>query len=252
MANQCSRAASFLIPGFISLFLFSMLFLNGCASSDVSRETASNIDMGVQNAKNLADSTADGDIADSYQNANQATKGALLAGTAGAITGTMASGVGTIAGLAVGAVLGASYGSYIDANSSLLDKLINRGANVIVLGDQVLVVIPSARLFNPMTSDIKPQAYSTLDLLAIYINSYEKTLVKVGAYTNKLGSERVNLALSDQQAKNVAKYLVRAGVDARVLYAEGYGSAHLVTKNALEWDKGDNYRIEVTLEKLNT
>jgi OOP family OmpA-OmpF porin len=126
----------------------------------------------------------------------------------------------------------------------------NRGANIVVLGDQVMIVIPSARLFNPMTSDLKTQAYSTLDLLAEYINGYSKILVKVGAYTNKIGSEHVNLAMSEQQAKNVAKYLSRTGVDARVLYAAGYGSSHLVAKNALEWDQSDNYRIEVTLEKL--
>jgi outer membrane protein OmpA-like peptidoglycan-associated protein len=236
--------------GILGLLLLFPLFLFGCASSDVSREAASNIDMGVQNAKKLADGMADGDVPESYQNANQAAKGALVAGSAGAVTGLMASGVGIIPGAAVGALMGASYGSYIDSESSLQDKLMNRGANIVVLGDQVMVVIPSARLFNPMTSDIKTQAYSTLDLLAQYINSYTKVMVKISAYTNKLGSERVSLAMSDQQAKNVSKYLERSGVDARVLYAAGYGGTHLVAQNSLEWDQSDNYRIEITLEKI--
>jgi hypothetical protein len=88
---------------FCLLCLFPF-FLSGCASSDVSREAASNVDMGVQNAKNLADGMADGDMPESYQNANQATKGAIVAGGAGAATGLMASGIGLLPGAAVGAV----------------------------------------------------------------------------------------------------------------------------------------------------
>lgn len=231
-------------------FFLSVSVLHGCASSDVQRDAASNIDLGVQNAKNLGSSAANGDIADTYQNASQATKGGLMGGAVGAATGAMSGAVGFLPGAAAGAILGASYGSYIDASTTLADRLDNRGANVIVLGDQILIVIPSARIFNAMSASIKPTAYSTLDLIAEYINGYTKMLVKISAYTNDLGSKRVNLALSNQQAQSVAKYFTASGVDARVLYAAGYGGTRLVDKNALEWDKSDNYRIEITLEKL--
>jgi outer membrane protein OmpA-like peptidoglycan-associated protein len=234
----------------IVVTLLSLLLIVSCASSEVSRDAASNVDMGVKNAKNMADGMSSGDIADSYQNSSQAAKGAIIGGSAGAVTGSMASGIGGIAGAVVGAVMGASYGSYIDSNASLQDQLINRGANIIVLGDQVLVVIPSARIFAPYTSNIKPSAYSTLDNLADYINKYDKTLVKISAYTNKFGSKDSDLALSQQQANNVSKYLTRSGVDARVRFAEGYGATHFVSNVDSEWGEGDNYRIEITLEKL--
>lgn len=237
--------------GFFSLIFFLAAMLGGCASSDVSREAASNVDMGVQNAKNLVNGMGDGNVADSYQNSKQGTRGAILLGSAGAITGGLISGVGALAGGALGAIMGMSYGDYIEANSTLQDKLINRGANIIVLGDQVLIVIPSARLFGHMNSTIKPAAYSTLNLLAEYINNFNKILVKVGGYTGTVGDESINLALSKQQADKVVRYLMQAGVDARVLYAEGYGSSHLVSSEKLEWGVGDNYRIEVTLEKLD-
>lgn len=226
------------------------LFITGCASSDVSRDVTSNIDMGVQNAKNLVDGTTSGSVADSYQNASQRAKGAMVGGAAGAVTGSVASGVGAIPGAAVGALLGASYGGYIDHNVSLEDQLRNRGANIIILGDQILIVLPSARLFEPMTPKIKTDAYSTLALAAKYINSYTSMLVKVSAHTNALGSNDVNMSLSQAQADSVAKVLQASGVNSRVLYASGYGGTHLVERNSWVWDGSDNYRIEIALEKL--
>lgn len=226
------------------------MLVTGCASSNVTRDVTSNIDMGVDNAKNLVDGATTGSVADSYQNASQRAKGAMVGGAAGAVTGSMASGVGAVPGAVVGAVVGASYGGYIDKNVSLEDQLRNRGANIIVLGDQILIVLPSARLFESMTSKIKPDAYSTLELTAKYINSYTKMLVKVSAHTNALGSKDVNMSLSQAQAESVSKVLQASGVNARVLYAMGYGGTHLVEKNSWVWDGSDNYRIEIALEKL--
>ena len=253
MENQVITKAGILfkkgIFQLLSLFIIFSSVLSGCASSDVSRDASSNVDVGVQNAKNLYGDAMNGDVSDSYQNASQAAKGAMLGGAAGAATGALSSGLGVIPGAATGAILGAAYGSYIDTNVSLQDKLENRGANIIVLGDQILIVVPSARLFNPMTATLKPQAYSTLYKVAQYINSYTKMLVKVTAYTDDSGTSSIDLALSKQQAERVAKVLLASGIDARVLYAVGAGGTRLVTKNSMDWDS-DNYRIEITLEKL--
>ncbi|VVC76689.1 putative lipoprotein YiaD [Aquicella siphonis] len=235
---------------FFSILAMSSLVLCGCASSNVSRDVTSNIDDGVDNARNLIDGTTGGNVADSYQNASQRAKGAMLGGAAGGVTGAMSSAIGIVPGAVVGAVLGASYGGYIDNNASVEDQLQNRGATVVVLGDQILIVLPSARIFNPMSSKIKPDAYSTLNLVSKYINSYTKMLVKVAAYTGAFGSNDVNLSLSQEQAESVAKYLSAAGVNARVLYATGYGGTHLVQRNSNTWDGNENYRIEITLEKL--
>jgi outer membrane protein OmpA-like peptidoglycan-associated protein len=233
---------------FLLILFLSCFTLAGCASSEVSRDAASNIDMGMQNAKGLAD--GDMDIADAYQNSHQATKGALIGGATGAIAGAFTSGVGAIEGAAIGTVLGASYGAYIDSMTTLTDQLENRGVAIVALGDQVLIVMSSSRLFYPMTSTIKPQSYSTLQLVANYINSYTKMLVKVTGYTNDTGSCSVDQVLSQQQAEQVSKLLQASGVDARLLYAVGEGGTHLVQSQKLEWGSSDNYRIEITLEKL--
>jgi outer membrane protein OmpA-like peptidoglycan-associated protein len=236
----------------VSLLIVLIALLAGCASSNVSRKVASDIDMGEDNADKMGRRFSNGDMVESYQNASQLTRGAVVGGAAGAVVGAAAtSTVGVIPGAAVGMVLGASYGSYIDSESTLADQLINRGAIIIVLGDQIMVVIPSARIFLGMTPKIKPQAYSTLNLLTRYINSYTKMLVRISAYTDDIGERGVNLALSKQQAHSVERYLIANDLDARLLVADGYGATSLVMQNCDAWGKSDNYRLEFTLEKLD-
>lgn len=226
------------------------LTLCGCASSNVSRDVTSNIDDGVENTRKMVDNATSGSIADSYQNASQRTKGALLGGAAGGLIGAVSSNIGVVPGAAIGAILGASYGAYIDSNASVEDQLQNRGATIVTLGDQILIVIPSSRIFEYRSARIKTDAYSTLGLTTRYINSFTKMLVKVSAYTDCLGPADVDLALSQEQSEKIAKFFVASGMDTRVLYAVGYGGTHLVQRRNPDWDGSDNYRIEITLEKL--
>lgn len=230
-------------------FIFFCFILSSCASSNVTRDVTANIDEGVENTRQRVDNATSGNLADSYQNASQATKGAMLGGATGGVIGASSS-IGFLPGAAVGAVLGASYGAYIDSNASVEDQLQNRGATTVVLGDQMLIVLPSYRIFYPMSARIKPDAFSTLNLVVRYVNSHTKMLVKIAAYTNALGPRDVDLALSQEQAERVSKFLAVSGIDARVLYAVGYGGTHLVRNTSYEWGENDNYRIEITLEKL--
>lgn len=236
------------------LLLATGIILAGCASSGVSRGAESGVDKGVQSSRNVYDNmTAESDPALSYSNSSQTTKGALIGGASGAVVGAMSSKIGVFSGAAVGAMVGAGIGAYVDAHTTLEDRLANRGILIVVLGDQVLLVIPSVTLFEPGTATIKQEAYSTLNMVSAYINRYTKTLVKISAFTSPLGPENVNIALSKDQAHHVENYLLETGMDSRVIYAEGFGGTHLVARpsSTANWDSSDNYRVEITLEKLD-
>lgn len=232
-----------------SLF-FLLLFLQGCASSNVSREANDNATVGYENASASLSNLGNGNIADTYASTSQATKGAILGGTAGAITGSLIHGVGLVPGLAVGAILGGAYGAYIDANTNPFDQLENRGVKVIALGDHLMLVIPSDHLFNSMTPVIKPGAYSTLDLVVGYINTYRTMTVRVVAFTSAAGSTRVNLALSKEQAESIVRYLWQKNVNTRMMTATGMGGTNLVVDDSTGWNHNLNYRIEITMEKM--
>ncbi len=174
----------------------------------------------------------------------------LAGGAAGAAVSSLNSSVGLIPGIAVGAIFGGALGAYIDSHTTLADKLENRGVKVIILGDQIMLVLPSVLVFNERTSNIKFHAYSTLDLVAQFINRYPNMSVNVAAYTSACsGPDTVNMALTQQQAASVVKYLWRKGVNTRLISASGYGGQKLIAANRPDWNS-ENFRVEITLEKL--
>ncbi len=238
-------------------FLFTLLcalLLTGCASSSLSRQGESSIDDFTQSVQAPFENM-DPDPADIYQNTSQASKGLLVGGASGAVVGAIAGGVGgggivpsALVGAATGAVIGGIAGAAIDAHANMRDQLANRGVTIVVLGDQILIAIPSARIFDAYSSTINPSAYSTLDLVARYINRYVKMLVKITVYTADQGTDSISTALSQDEADTLVKFFSRNGLDARVLYGVGAGDSHLVV-HSMNWDS-DNYRIEITLQKL--
>jgi outer membrane protein OmpA-like peptidoglycan-associated protein len=232
------------------IFLLIGFFLQGCASSSVQREAANQVDGGVGNATAMA--SGDGNIADAYQNSSQAIKGVLIGGAAGALIGNAIPGIGPVTGLASGAIAGGAYGTYIDSYTSLQDQLENRNVRIIILGDQIRLVMLSSQVFeSSVSSTIRPSAFSTLDLVTQFINQYPNVSVQVSAHTNVLGSERVNQALTQQQAESITRYLWRTRINTRLLYASGYGSSQLVTKaDPTQYGESDNDRVEITLEKV--
>lgn len=232
-----------------ALFLFIvLLLLEGCASSGSTRVAASEADkVYIQTEQSF--SHPGGDLRDAIQATDQRTKGIVLGGLTGALIGSLYSSIGVIPGLAGGAIIGGAIGSYVDAYTTPIDRLENLGVQVIILGDQIKFVIPSDLIFNSYSSTLRPHAYSTLDQVADIIGQYPNMSVKVAAYTSNTQSPAVNLALSQQQANCVAKYLSTRGVNTRLIYASGMGGTYLVTKNVSDWST-DNYRVEITLEKL--
>ena len=164
--------------------------------------------------------------------------------------GGATNGIGALPGAVTGAILGGALGAYIDANSNIVDTLKNRGVKLFILGDQVMFVIPSSRLFYELTPSIRYGAYPTLDLIACLIGNYLNMSVKVAAYTSDSGCAAVDQALSQQQADRVVRYLWKKCINTRLIYAVGYGGTHLVTRNTLGWACSDNFRIEITFEKL--
>lgn len=127
-----------------SIFYFSILFplLHGCAHSDLSRSSANRIDSAYQSSTALVRNASNSSIVASYQNTSQTTKGVIIGGIAGAAAGSMTSLVGFWPGAAIGIIGGGAIGAYIDRHGSEVDKLRNRAVKVIVIGDQVLIVLP--------------------------------------------------------------------------------------------------------------
>lgn len=232
----------------VRLVLSSLLAiaLAGCASSSVSKSAANQVDSVYQNTTHTMEHMGDNDLA-AYPN----TSGVVQGASAGAVTGALAIGFtsatagGAMIGAAGGAVVGGVLGAYLNHNATTIEKLENHGAKVFVLGDQVMIVVPSGQLFRDVTPTIYPQAYTTLDLVAKMARGYTTMAIRVSAYTDGAGPDKVYRAVSQQQAEAVVKYLWPR-VNTRVLSAAGYGNQHLVERVG----GAQNSRIEIVFEAL--
>lgn len=232
---------------FICLIFLSLM---GCASSSLSHSAADNIDSAYQSSNSLVTNAGGVSPEDAMQNSSEITRGAVVGGAAGAVAVGLTSGpVGILPGAAGGAVFGGIIGAYIERNSSLIDQLENHGVKVLIFGDEILLVLPSAWTFQGMTPTIRPQAYPTLELIAKFLRGLTTMSIRVSAYTNDVGDPQINCAITQQQANSMVRYLWPR-ISTRVLTGMGYGGTHLIERNNMTWDRGANYRIEIRLEKL--
>lgn len=128
----------------------------------------------------------------------------------------------------------------------LLSYLKVRGVMVFHLGHYVSIILPESAIFYPGTPNIRGGAYDTLRLVAAYLRFQPTEAIKVAGYTNRSGHVQQSIALSRQQAQNVAKMLWSNELDAPLIYAVGYGFCDPV---ALPKDTA-NRRIEITLRQF--
>jgi outer membrane protein OmpA-like peptidoglycan-associated protein len=68
----------------------------------------------------------------------------------------------------------------------------------------------------------------------------------LAGYSDNVGSAVANLELSKERAEAVRAFLVKAGVPADALVAQGYGNARPVASNETESGRFRNRRIEVS------
>lgn len=93
---------------------------------------------------------------------------------------------------------------------------------------------------------------STLDMtkseeqlknIAAILKCYPKVKLKIGGYTDSSGAEDMNMKLSQNRANTVKSALVKLGIAANRLDAEGYGEQHPIASNDTEEGKAQNRRI---------
>ncbi|MFP8893742.1 DUF937 domain-containing protein [Chryseobacterium sp. EZn1] len=73
-------------------------------------------------------------------------------------------------------------------------------------------------------TELEAGSQGQLDNLVAILKAFPDAKIKIGGYTDKTGNEANNVKLSKARAEYIKAALVKAGVGAQVLEAEGYGS----------------------------
>ncbi|MFZ1495650.1 MAG: OmpA family protein [Saprospiraceae bacterium] len=100
-------------------------------------------------------------------------------------------------------------------------------------------------LFETGSATLKPESQEQLKNVAEILKAFPTVEIKVGGYTDNVGNPAANKKLSADRASNVKAELVKLGVDAKRMSAEGYGEEHPVASKMTQ--KKAKHKTDVSL-----
>ncbi len=99
--------------------------------------------------------------------------------------------------------------------------------------------------FDTNKAVIKAKYHAELDKIGSFLKEFPKSEVAIEGHTDSVGSEKLNLKLSQARAESVRNYVIaKFGIDGSRISAKGYGSAKPIASNKDAAGKAKNRRIE--------
>jgi outer membrane protein OmpA-like peptidoglycan-associated protein len=179
--------------------------------------------------------------------------GAAVGAGIGAIAGGgKGAGIGAAIGAGVGAIAGTSIGAYQDKQAAQLrQQLQGTGVQVQQQGNNIRLIMPGNITFANNSADINAAFYNTLNSVALVLQKYDQTYVRVSGYTSSVGDPSYNLQLSQRRASAVSSYLQAQGITSNRLVGIGYGEQNPIADNSTVEGQGLNRRVEILLVPFN-
>jgi OmpA-OmpF porin, OOP family len=100
------------------------------------------------------------------------------------------------------------------------------------------VTLSADTLFAFNKADLKPEGKAALDSIVKHAKGIKIEIFAVVGYTDRIGSDKYNLALSDRRAAAVKAYFVSQGVPADAIITQGRGKANPVTGDTCKGQVG--------------
>ena len=117
--------------------------------------------------------------------------------------------------------------------------------------DRGLVITIGDVLFDTDRSELKTGGLRNIERLGSFLKEYPQRKAMIEGYTDSVGSDSHNQALSGRRADAVRAALVGMGVGGSQLLAQGYGEMHPVADNDSAGGRQMNRRVEIVLSDEN-
>ena len=201
--------------------------------------------------------------------------GAAAGGGLGAIESSSAAGIGAGLGAIVGSLIcytldgdqdadtvhdrrdtcpDTPSGSTVFPNGCPVKSVPDAAPEVVVAPepaqDEVIVLSDMGGvLFATGSAELSAQSKDLLADIANRLTSQNLVGAKVVGYTDSVGSDTSNQALSERRAKSVADFLESQGVPADKLTQEGMGESNPVGDNETAEGRAANRRVEISVDR---
>lgn len=174
--------------------------------------------------------------------------GAAAGSAASAVFG-LSNPLGAVLGGAVVGTIVYKQTHPLPPEAVLHKELVRRGVKIVNVGEKFKLVVPDHTVFYAHSPNIQWPAYTTLRLIADYIDHCQPESVTINGYSDSVGDQTRNLALSRQRAINAADYLAAQALDTRLIYANGYGAAKPIIVRRFANRAMLNNRLEILWQR---
>ncbi len=113
--------------------------------------------------------------------------------------------------------------------------------------DRGMVVTIGDVLFDTDQAQVKSGGLRSMDKLVAFLQAHPQRRAMIEGFTDSVGDDEYNLALSSRRADAVRLALVGLGVNAERLSTMGYGEAFPVAGNSSSGGRQLNRRVEIVL-----
>lgn len=118
--------------------------------------------------------------------------------------------------------------------------------------DRGLIMTLGDLSFATGKSALKSGVARDLDKLAIFLDQYGDRTIIIEGHTDNVGSEALNLNLSQQRADSVRDYLVAKGIDSGRMTVAGKGEGSPIDSNESNVGRQNNRRVEIVISNSIT
>lgn len=103
--------------------------------------------------------------------------------------------------------------------------------------------------FESNRAELLPRSYIELDKLVQLLRENPLMEIEIIGHTDNVGDVNYNLTLSRRRATQVMEYIIRSGIEAKRLQANGFGSSQPISTNETEENRQLNRRVEFRILK---
>ncbi len=131
--------------------------------------------------------------------------------------------------------------------AKLRQYLQGSGVSVTRNGDTITINMPGNITFPTNGSSIKANFYDVLDSVALVLEEFNRSDLRITGHTDSTGSKGYNQDLSERRSASVGTYLQSRGVDPRRVYTIGYGEGMPIASNDSAYGREQNRRVELEI-----
>ncbi|MCS7027377.1 MAG: OmpA family protein [Bacteroidia bacterium] len=101
--------------------------------------------------------------------------------------------------------------------------------------------------FDTGKATLKPQSILELNRVVALMQANPRMKIRINGHTDNQGDEKSNLILSEERAKSVADYLIKANIAQDRIQTKGFGQSQPIADNSTEEGRRLNRRTELEI-----